>query len=136
MKKKLNLLVMLVGLLALGLTFIGCPTDSDDDDGGGGGGTSITIKNQSDVAITEVSITVPYVGGDLIEPYKTPIEPGATHEFTIQGEEFTVWVECGTQYSSAGWQSSYKGDNPDNVKGPITLIFTIDAGNMHLTLEK
>jgi hypothetical protein len=34
MKKKLNLLVMLVGLLALGLTFIGCPTDSDDDGGG------------------------------------------------------------------------------------------------------
>jgi hypothetical protein len=58
MKKKCNLLVMLVCLLALGLVFIGCPTDS----GGGGGSTgtssggvknraTITIKNQLNTSI-------------------------------------------------------------------------------------
>jgi hypothetical protein len=37
MKKKLNFLVMLVCLLALGLVFIGCPTDSGGGGGNGGG---------------------------------------------------------------------------------------------------
>jgi hypothetical protein len=41
MNKKLNLLVMLVSLLALGSVLIGCPTDSDD---GGGGGYSVSEK--------------------------------------------------------------------------------------------
>jgi hypothetical protein len=44
MKKKLNLLVMLVSLLALSLVFIGCPTDSDDGGGGGGGGATVAER--------------------------------------------------------------------------------------------
>jgi hypothetical protein len=36
MKRKLIFGAMLICLLVLGLTLIGCPTDSDDDGGGGG----------------------------------------------------------------------------------------------------
>jgi hypothetical protein len=39
MKKKLVLSAMLVCLLTLGLSLLGCPTDGGDDGGGGGGPT-------------------------------------------------------------------------------------------------
>jgi hypothetical protein len=50
MNKKLDLLVMLICMLALGLALIGCPTDSDDD-GGSGNTATIIIKNQSGAPI-------------------------------------------------------------------------------------
>jgi hypothetical protein len=133
MKKRFNLLVMLVCLLALGFVLVGCPTDSDDG-GGGGGGASITIKNRSSEIITKVHIRD--TDRDLIEPYTTPIEINGEHTFNVEEEHYLGVYVYTTDLDTykARWLTWEIMDSSE-ISNPISslTLFFKSSGSLSLT---
>jgi hypothetical protein len=79
MKKKLILSAMLVCLLAIGLSLLGCPTDGGDDGGngngsgngngnGGGNGATATI-NMADLGNNSFTLTLTGQHGKRVQIY-------------------------------------------------------------------
>jgi hypothetical protein len=86
MKKKLNLLVMLVCLLALSLVFIGCPTDSDDSGGGGG-------KVPTELIGSWEKTSGEHIGRiyEFTETQWKIITTGQAHNVTVSGNTITKY---------------------------------------------
>jgi hypothetical protein len=131
MKKKLVLSAMLVALLALGLSLVGCPTEDDDDGGGGGGGivpTELQGNWLRDTAGTERHLRITSNGWGkqsdnfpnddeiyFIITSSTGTKIDYHHKFSNDMESFN-WVVSGTTLTITGSTYDHILDNGTYTK--------------------
>jgi hypothetical protein len=118
MKKKLVLSAMLVCLLALGLTLIGCPTDGGGGGGGGGGNSWPT------------EILGQWIGGN--GDYTTVLfinSPSRIQFQTNDGDNYYVDSITGTLTATTGTVNCHEGSKT------YTVTYTVTSGTMNISFD-
>jgi hypothetical protein len=148
MKKKLVFPVMLVCLLALGLTFTGCPTDDGGDDPPGtpsttsytystSGGYEMIITKTNPLSVSMKSI---YPGGDYRALSSAVLSKGETAKFTLRYNGVVISTgeilmgESYATFTPASGKPSFTGTIGDSVLS-ISDTVTPDDGTSPITLS-